>query len=646
MARAAANLNNANLAAQQRRAHAQAGQNRQQAAHQARMNQQAQMHQARMARQAQLLARGNQPAGGGGNRGGGGLGDRADIYMHSGAIRAMTGAMSAMVMPLANMEQATVQMEVFTGDAAKAKKVVSELQEMAVISPYGIQQLTESTVLMARYGMEIDNAKETTNQLADIAGGDNMKLGNLSLAMAQITSLGKLQGQELRQLTEHGFNPLKTMAKETGISYATLDAMKKAGMITSDAVLAALKVETSAGGRYAGMQVKMSQTIKGLTQQIQELGQLLAIDIMKPFEEDIKTALRTTIRYIKALREWVKTNEDTVKGWAKIAKNVLIAVVAFHALGLAIAYARWMMHSAMVVGRAFGFVMTLCTMLVNVFVGALTLMRTALANVRSGLLLTQIAAIITWITALGPIALVIAAIGIFIVEIFAAAAAIWVLMFGFQETGKHLLMLAGFFWNFGHNFGVIVNYLGGNWGVFVAYLKNSAGVIGSMFGSLFEFIAFAWKANVDFMMWALKPLKDAIVWLFGSLAKAMPELKFDLPEMPDFSKSLNPFKGMKLPDEVAPPPIPDKPETDWYSLFGDGGKESKGGKAASPTTAIRSGTSAESILEYNTMMGTSKASGKADKQAEMNKVLKMIEKNTRENPKPPVLEEAGLGGID
>lgn len=292
------------------------------------------------------------------NRGtaGSGLGNRADLYMHTAGIRNVASLASGFVNAMAEWQQMSVQMEGFTGSAKEASRVMQELQTHAIQSPYGLQEIANSTRLMMAYGQETNTAIEITKRLGDVAGGSNEKLARLSLGMAQITSMGKLQGQELRQLTEHGFNPLMTMAKGTAADpsdpesvkkrYAELDAMKRKGLITSEAVIAALKVETSMGGKFYGMSERMSKTVMGLTQQIKEYIVVAQRIFMESIQADLEKSLRSVVNYLKATIEWMKTNKEAVRGWAILAKNVAVGVVAFHAAGIAIAGLSWIGYSA------------------------------------------------------------------------------------------------------------------------------------------------------------------------------------------------------------------------------------------------------------------------------------------------------------
>ena len=64
--------------------------------------------------------------------------------------------------------------------------------------------------------------------IGDISMGDTQKLQSLTLAFAQMSSTGKLMGQDLLQMINAGFNPLSVISEKTGKSIGVLkDEMSK-----------------------------------------------------------------------------------------------------------------------------------------------------------------------------------------------------------------------------------------------------------------------------------------------------------------------------------------------------------------------------------------------------------------------------------
>jgi hypothetical protein len=291
------------------------------------------------------------------------MGARADMYMHRQSLTSMIGGAASFVKPLAEFQNYAVGIRQFTGSAQEAKQVLDDLQEFALLSPYTMSSVMEGTTLMMRYGMEAKDAVDTTRMLGDVAGGNAEKLRLLALAVGQTTSIGRLQGQELRQMTEHGFNPLQIAAEHMLGPNASKQDIKdkvyefskamRAGRIDAEFVVKALEVGTAQGGKYAGQMAAYNKTIDGMTNQILETMTLVKKEIAAIFEKDIEKLLAQVLRYTNALVLYLKDakNADTIKSYALLAAKVFGAVAAFHAFGMAVAYSKWMLGSlAIVIG--------------------------------------------------------------------------------------------------------------------------------------------------------------------------------------------------------------------------------------------------------------------------------------------------------
>ena len=269
-----------------------------------------------MGRKARMAGGGRMGAMMQGLDGGSMMGARADMYMHKQAIGGVLGGIVSFLKPAAEMERYAISIEQFSRSAEEAKATLAEMQEFALISPYSMDSVVQGTSLMMRYGMAADDAVKMTKMLGEVAGGSSAKMELLSLAVGQTTSMGKLMGQELRQMTEHGFNPLQIAAeamlgpnadpKAIKAKVRELSKLMRAGAIDAGLVTAALELSTSKGGKYAGKMEKDANSIEGITSQIVESLKIAAGIIGKIFEEDTRKILKTVLMYVSALIKYLK----------------------------------------------------------------------------------------------------------------------------------------------------------------------------------------------------------------------------------------------------------------------------------------------------------------------------------------------------
>lgn len=205
----------------------------------------------------------------GGSVGGGGvgMGSIAGGMLLGGMIgRGVSAIGSAPGMALklaAEAEQAQIAFEVMLGSADKAKSMLAQLQAYADRSPFNVAGVNEAAQKLLNYGMQAQDILPTIKMLGDVAAGDMEKFDRLATAFGQMTSTGRLMGQDLLQFINAGFNPLLEISKKTGESMAALKKRMEAGGISAMEVNQAFQAATSAGGRFENMTERQSQTVAG-----------------------------------------------------------------------------------------------------------------------------------------------------------------------------------------------------------------------------------------------------------------------------------------------------------------------------------------------------------------------------------------------
>ncbi|MDO5722411.1 MAG: tape measure protein [Actinomycetaceae bacterium] len=180
-----------------------------------------------------------------------------------GIGKAFAGALKDGVEYNARMEQYTTSFTTMLGDQAKAQALVNMLKKEAASTPFGMEDLAKSTQTLMAFGINADEATVRLRQLGDISQGDAQKLDSLTLAFAQMSSTGKLTGQDLMQMINAGFNPLEEISRKTGKSIGELKEEMAKGAISAEMVADAFASATSEGGRFYGAMEAQSKTFTG-----------------------------------------------------------------------------------------------------------------------------------------------------------------------------------------------------------------------------------------------------------------------------------------------------------------------------------------------------------------------------------------------
>lgn len=212
------------------------------------------------------------------------------------------------------MENYQTNFEVMLGSAEKAAAKVAELQKMAAETPFGMDELADATQTLLNFQVPAEKSRSVLQMLGDVALGDKEKLKGLALVFGQVSSAGKLQGQDLLQMINQGFNPLNYIAKRTGETMEQLRDRMSKGKVTIDEVTQAFEDATSEGGMfYQGME-KASKTTSGLWSTFMDDFNAFSGEVLQPISDALKNhiipalqealgVIRTTFREVTGITE-------------------------------------------------------------------------------------------------------------------------------------------------------------------------------------------------------------------------------------------------------------------------------------------------------------------------------------------------------
>lgn len=183
--------------------------------------------------------------------------------MTVGVTLPIIGAMTYASKMGMEFQDAEMRLQTMLGSAEAGTKMFNDIVKMGAETPFESKDLLQATNTLLGFGVSQKKVLPLMRQLGDISGGNAQRFQSLSLAFAQVSAAGKLQGQDLNQMISAGFNPLEQIAKRTGKSVGYWKDAMADGAVTLDMVEQAMKDATSEGGRFYGMMEKMSKTASG-----------------------------------------------------------------------------------------------------------------------------------------------------------------------------------------------------------------------------------------------------------------------------------------------------------------------------------------------------------------------------------------------
>lgn len=186
------------------------------------------------------------------------------------------GLKAAFIDGNAEMERYMTSFEVMTGSTDRARAHLEELKEFGATTPFELPGLAKNSTLLQSFGMDVEDVLPALQMLGDISGGSQEKLDGLAMVFAQVRSAGKLQGGDLIQMINQGFNPLNEISKQTGKSMSQLKDEMSKGQISYKMVEDAMRAATSEGGQFYGMMEKQAQTMDGMMSTLQDtIGEMM-----------------------------------------------------------------------------------------------------------------------------------------------------------------------------------------------------------------------------------------------------------------------------------------------------------------------------------------------------------------------------------
>lgn len=237
-------------------------------------------------------------------------------------------------------EKTATAFRVLAGSEETSAKLLGELNKYADETVWNRPEIQEAAKTMMGFGVSTETVYKDLKMLGDVAMGDKNKLQSLALVFGQISSAGKLTGQDLLQLINAGYNPLLDISEITGKSVAQLKDAMSDGAISADLVRQAFEKATGPGGRFEGMIDKMAKTAPGAFDQLKgkaSAGLLSLYDIIQPylipaFEkmgkvlESLFGILRGVINFLIDYGKWLLPVIAAITAYNVVANGAVIAL--------------------------------------------------------------------------------------------------------------------------------------------------------------------------------------------------------------------------------------------------------------------------------------------------------------------------------
>src|SRR5215216_2122361 len=223
--------------------------------------------------------------------------------MGGAAMRAVGGATVALgglaaagavlgVKTAANLETAQIGFTQLLGSAKRARSFLGDLKDFAARTPFELPGLVDAARSLIGAGTAAKDVIPILTSLGDASGAlglDQERFGRVMLAVTQIMNRGKVQAEELNQITEAGIPVWSLLAKATGKPVPELQKLMQSGKLLSKDVLPALFDQMHQD--YGGGMAKQAKSLNGLWSTFKDTVSLTLANALQPLIPVLKTAL-------------------------------------------------------------------------------------------------------------------------------------------------------------------------------------------------------------------------------------------------------------------------------------------------------------------------------------------------------------------
>lgn len=250
----------------------------------------------------------------------------------------------------AELETYEKSFEVFLGSAEKAKALMSDMVNLGESIPtIGADAYAAQAKTLMSYGVGLEDITKTLTQLSDLAGGDASKLERIVLAYGQMVAKTKVQGEELRQMTEAGVPLVTTLAEVMGVSVTEFNKMMKNAEVGVDVLYKAVDKLTTGTGQFAGAAAAQAETMAGKIATFQKQWEQFGRDVGAEAFDSIKQTLDGVMETLEEARA-NGTIEEIADGLGSLINFIVTTGIGAikvtlqfkeAIIGVAAAYATW-----------------------------------------------------------------------------------------------------------------------------------------------------------------------------------------------------------------------------------------------------------------------------------------------------------------
>lgn len=246
----------------------------------------------------------------------------------------------ASVQAAAQMRQYEIAFQTMLKSAEAGTQMLRDLQQFAAETPFDVPGVVSAGQQLMAFGFKAEEIIPMLTNLGDAASGLGLGtegVSRLAYALGQMQTSGKLNAQDMMQLTSAGISSWDMLAQAAGKTVAEMKDLCSKGAIDSKAA-----VQTIVAGmndQFGGMMAKTSDEVSGLLANIEETAGNTSAAVGKYLTEafNIKGILKDVSDRLGEFQQKMQTATEQGKSMGDVIKEcvpapVIAAIGAFAAV--------------------------------------------------------------------------------------------------------------------------------------------------------------------------------------------------------------------------------------------------------------------------------------------------------------------------
>jgi len=163
----------------------------------------------------------------------------------------------------ADFEALEIAFTTFLGSSKEAKKVLQDLEDLSVSTPFTPEQVQNAGKALLAFGVEVDNLQPSLKKIGDLSAGTGKDFNQLAVIFGKAKVQGTLFAEDINQLTEAGIPVIQEFAKQLGVSEGQVKKLGSEGKISFANLETAFADLTGEGGKFFGLTDALAGSTSG-----------------------------------------------------------------------------------------------------------------------------------------------------------------------------------------------------------------------------------------------------------------------------------------------------------------------------------------------------------------------------------------------